>query len=103
MTGRHLVASALALLVVTAAGCSHAITGTATWPGAKLDKVLLTAADFPAGVQYDRLVEKPGQPDGEGGPPGMLSDPKGCSDGLTRVIAASAERGTAWPTTAHAS
>ena len=93
MTGRHVVASALALLVVTAAGCSHAITGTATWPGAKLDKVLLTAADFPSGVQYDRLVEKPGQPDGEGGPPGMLSDPKGCSDGLTRVIAASAERG----------
>jgi len=93
MTGRHVVASALALLVVTAAGCSHAITGMATWPGAKLDKVLLTAADFPAGVQYDRLVEKPGQPDAEGGPPAMLSDPKGCSDGLTRVIAASAERG----------
>src|SRR6185312_1767412 len=93
MTGRHVVASALALLVVTAAGCSHAITGMATWPGAKLDKVLLTAADFPAGVQYDRLVEKPGQPDGEGGPPAMLSDPEGCSDGLTRVIAASAERG----------
>src|SRR6516162_595781 len=94
MTGRRIVTSALAVLMITAsAACSHAVTGTATWPGAKLDKVLLTAADFPAGVQYDRLVEKPGQPDGEGGPPAMLSDPKGCSDGLTRVIAASAERG----------
>jgi hypothetical protein len=93
MTGRHLMASALALLAVAAAGCATVITGTATWPGAKLDKVLLTAADFPAGVQYDRLVEKPGQPDGQGGPPAMLSDPEGCSDGLTRVIAATAERG----------
>lgn len=89
-----MVASALALLVVAvSAGCANSITGTATWPGAKLDRVLLTAADFPAGVQYDRLVEKPGQPDGQGGPPAMLSDPEGCSDGLTRVIAASAERG----------
>jgi hypothetical protein len=93
MTGRHMVASALALLAVAAGGCANVITGTATWPGAKLDKVLLTAADFPAGAQYDRLVEKPGQPDGQGGPPAMLSDPEGCSDGLTRVIAATAERG----------
>ncbi|HEX3284877.1 MAG TPA: hypothetical protein VHT50_09520 [Mycobacterium sp.] len=93
MTGRHMMASALALLVVAdSAGCANSITGTATWPGAKLDRVL-TAADFPAGVQYDRLIEKPGQPDGQGGPPAMLSDPEGCSDGLTRVIAASAERG----------
>ena len=44
-------------------------------------------------MQYDRIVSPPGQPDGAGGPPAMLSDPEGCSDGLTRAIADSAERG----------
>ncbi len=91
---RHVGASALVAVVIAAsAACANTITGTATWPGATLDRVLLTAADFPAGVQFDRLIEKPGQPDGEGAPPAMLSRPEGCSDGLTRVIAASAERG----------
>ena len=62
-------ASALALLVITAfTACANTIAGTATWPGAKLERVVLTAADFPPGVQYDRLIEKPGQPDGAGGP-----------------------------------
>ncbi len=94
MIGRHVGASALALLVVTAfTACANTIAGTATWPGAKLEKLVLTAEDFPPGVQFDRLIENPGQPDGEGGPPAMLSTPEGCSDGLTRVIAASAERG----------
>ncbi|MGH3676658.1 MAG: hypothetical protein ACRDU5_13165 [Mycobacterium sp.] len=87
-------ASALAILMVMAfAGCASQIAGTPTWPGAKLEKVLLTAADFPPGVQYDRIIEQPGQPDGAGGPPPMLSSPQGCSDGLTKVIASSAERG----------
>jgi len=80
-------------LLLTAAGCANTVAGTATWPGALLDRTVLTAADFPQGVQYDRIVDKPGQPDGEGGPPAMLSKPEGCSDGLTRVIADSAERG----------
>ena len=94
MIRRHVGASALALLVITAfTACANTVAGTATWPGAKLEKVVLTAADFPSGVQFDRLVETPGQPDGAGGPPAMLSMPEGCSDGLTRVIAASAERG----------
>ena len=94
MIRRHVGASALVLLVITAlTGCANTIAGSATWPGAKLDRTILTAADFPTGVQYDRLIEKPGQPDGEGGPPAMLSKPEGCSDGLTRVIAAAAERG----------
>jgi hypothetical protein len=94
MIGRHAGASALAVLAIFAfAGCADTVAGTATWPGAKLDRTVLTAADFPPGVQYDRIVEKPGQPDGEGGPPAMLSKPEGCSDALTRVIAASAERG----------
>jgi hypothetical protein len=84
----------LAVLVLAAlTGCANTIAGTATWPGAKLSATMLTAADFPPGVQYDPLTEKPGQPDGEGGPPAMLSQPEGCSDGLTRVIAAAAERG----------
>ncbi|MEN4479424.1 hypothetical protein [Mycolicibacterium cosmeticum] len=90
MTAR-LVAAALTALVV--AGCGEVVTGTATWPGARLRNVVLTAADFPAGVRYDRIVEQPGVADGAGGPPAMLSNPEGCSDGFTRVIAASAERG----------
>jgi hypothetical protein len=72
-------------------GCT--VEGTPTWPGARLNEALLTAADFPPGVQFDRIIESAGQPDGHGGPPAMLSQPEGCSDGLTRVIAASAERG----------
>jgi hypothetical protein len=83
----------LALLLVVLTGCAHAISGTATWPGARLEKVVLTAADFPPGVQYDRIMRSPGQADGEGGPPAMMSNPEGCSDGLTRAIADTAERG----------
>jgi hypothetical protein len=94
MISRYAGVSALALLVTMAfTGCASTVAGTATWPGAKLDRTVLTAKDFPQGVQYDRIIEKPGQADGEGGPPAMLSKPEGCSDGLTRVIAASAERG----------
>ncbi len=81
---------ALALLLT---GCGSAVQGTPTWPGARLERVLLTAADFPPGVQYDRIIENPGEPDGAGAPPAMLSDPPGCSEGFTKVITASAERG----------
>jgi hypothetical protein len=69
------------------------IAGAPTWLGAKLEKVVLSEADFPPGVQYDRIIDVPGQPDRAAGPPAMLSTPEGCSDGLTRVIADSAERG----------
>lgn len=85
------LAVALAATIVTA--CSTTIAGTPTWPGAALEKVLLTEADFPSGVRYDRLVEDPSQPDGAGGPPIMQSRPAGCSNGLTDDIAGSAERG----------
>jgi hypothetical protein len=91
--GRHLAAAALTAVLVALTGCSHAISGTATWPGARLERAVLTAADFPPGVQYDRITRTPGQRDGAGGPPAMLSNPEGCSDGLTRAIADSAERG----------
>ena len=93
MIRRRCEAAVLALLLVALTGCAHAISGTATWPGARLEKVVLSAADFPAGVQYDRIFRQEGQPDGGGGPPAMLSSPEGCSDGLTRAIADSAERG----------
>jgi hypothetical protein len=93
MTRRQTGVALVLLLAAVLTGCAQAITGTPTWPGAKLDKVVLTAADFPPGVQYDRLTRPPGQPDGLGGPPAMLSNPEGCSDGLTRAIADSAERG----------
>lgn len=81
------------LIVALTAGCSAAVTGTPTWPGARLDRVLLTEADFAPGVRYERLDKDAGQPDGAGAPPAMLSRPRGCSDGLTRDIAAGAERG----------
>jgi hypothetical protein len=93
MSRGHAATAALAVLLAALAGCAHVITGTATWPGARLERAVLTAADFPPGVQYDRIVSEPGQPDGAGGPPAMISTPEGCSDGLTRVIADSAERG----------
>jgi hypothetical protein len=94
MTRRHSGAALLALLLlVVLTGCAHSISGTATWPGARLEKVVLTAADFPPGVQYDSIFRSPGEPDGAGGPPAMMSNPEGCSDGLTRAIADSAERG----------
>ena len=93
MIRRRCEAAVLALLLAALTGCAHAISGTATWPGARLEKVVLTAADFPPGVQYDRIIRPAGQPDGAGGPPAMLSSPEGCSDGLTRAIADSAERG----------
>jgi hypothetical protein len=91
---RRCAGAALVLvLAVAIGGCADAIQGTPTWRGARLEQALLTAADFPSGVQFDRIDENPGQPDGQGGPPAMLSRPEGCSDGLTRVIAASAQRG----------
>lgn len=85
---------ALAVLVAAVlTGCAHTIAGTATWPGARLDKAVLTASDFPPGVQYGRINRSPDQPDGVGSPPTMMSRPEGCSDGFTRNIADSAERG----------
>ena len=66
------------------------MAGTPTWPGATLEKVTTGAADPEAGVQFDRIHDKPGQP---GGPVGsMLSRPAGCA-ALTDVIARSAQRG----------
>jgi hypothetical protein len=84
-----------ALLAASCAltGCATAVTGTPTWPGARLERALLTAEDFPPGVQYDRIVDGSGEPAARSGPPAMLSEPPGCSDGLTRVIAGSGERG----------
>jgi hypothetical protein len=89
MTWRHAIAVLVAAIV---AGCAHPIAGTATWPGARLDKAVLTPADLPPGVQYDRIDSDPAQPDAQGSL-AMESRPPGCSDGLTRVIAASVERG----------
>ncbi len=90
--------SSRAVLVIAAAavllaGCGSTVSGTATWPGATLEKAALEQADFPPGVQYDRIVELPGQPDNAGSPPSMRSRPEGCANALTNVIAESAERG----------
>ena len=91
MTARVIAWAAAAVATVVVGGCT--VSGTPTWPGARLAAGLLTAADVPPGAQFDRITDQPGSPDGQGGPPAMLSKPEGCSDGLTRVIAASAERG----------
>lgn len=82
----------LLALAVLLCGCT-VVTGSPVWRGERLEQSLLTAADLPPGVQFDRIVDVPGQAPGEGGPPAMLSRPEGCSDGLTRVIDQSAERG----------
>lgn len=91
MTWRNVLVLCLTALLL--GGCARPIAGTPTWPGVRLEKVLLTPADFPEGVLYERITRQPGQADGAGAPPAMLSRPEGCSDGLTRVIADSAERG----------
>ncbi len=87
------VVAVATVAVLVLAGCGTTVDGTATWPGATLDKVTLTGADFPSGVQFDRITEHPGEPDGAGGPGSMLSRPEGCANALTNVIARSAERG----------
>lgn len=87
------VVAAVAVTVSMVSGCANSIAGTPTWPGATLDKVLLTESDFPSGVQFDRIIDSPGEADNAGAPQTMLSVPAGCSNGLTDVIAASAERG----------
>jgi len=89
--GFAVVSGLLVLTCLTA--CSATVAGTATWPGATLERVLLTEQDFPAGVHYDRLTDDSTQPDGAGGPPPMISQPPGCANALTNVIAKSAERG----------
>ena len=88
---RRLVTLAGAAVLV--AGCAAPVAGTPTWPGAVLAQALLGESDFPAGVQYDRIDEQPGQPDGAHEPGSMLSRPQGCANALTNVIKQSAERG----------
>jgi hypothetical protein len=91
--GRTAVAGALTSAVMLLAGCGATVAGTATWPGAFLQRALLESEDFPPGVHYDRIDEEPGQPDGADDPGSMLSRPQGCANALTNVIAQSAERG----------
>ena len=92
-TRRWLAWCAVAAALIGSSGCGTVVSGTPTWPGEVLQKMLLTAADFPAGVQFDPIREDPGAPDGAGSPPSMLSKPPGCANALTDVIAKSAERG----------
>jgi hypothetical protein len=87
------VAALMVVAALVSAGCTSYVNGTPTWPGARIEQAVLSAEDFPPGVLYDRVDGDGGTSDGSGGPPAMLSSPKGCSDGLTRVISASAERG----------
>ena len=92
MAVRAVVATVLAAATFLT-GCGTTVSGTATWPGAVLERALLRENDVPPGVEYDRIIDQAGQPDGAGEPGPMLSRPKGCSNALTNVIAQSAERG----------
>lgn len=85
--------AALLVVAALATGCTTTVSGAATWPGARLEKVLLTKNDVPAGVRYDRIVDEPGAAGGRDGPPAMPTRPEGCADGFTRVIQDSAQRG----------
>ncbi len=91
MRSVRIVAAGVAVLA--GVGCATTVPGAATWPGETLARAALTQSDFPAGVNFDRITEQPGQPDGAGGPGSMLSRPAGCANALTTVIGASAERG----------
>jgi hypothetical protein len=93
MAGPGLVTGALASIAILLSGCAATVDGTATWPGAVLARAVLQSGDFPAGVQYDRIDEQPGRPDGADGPGSMLSRPQGCANALTTVIRRTAERG----------
>ena len=74
-------------------GCGTTVDGTATWPGAVLQRAVLQSDDFPAGVRYSPIEDQPGKPDGADGPGAMLSRPQGCANALTTVIGRMAERG----------
>lgn len=91
--GRAVSVGVLASSVIVLSGCGETVVGTATWPGAVLQRALLGESDFPAGVEYGRIIEQPGQPGGADGPGSMLSRPEGCANALTHVIKQSAERG----------
>lgn len=94
MTIRQVAGTAVAILVTAMlAGCSQLVTGSAQWPGVRLERAVLNEGDFAPGVRYQRITKDPGEADGAGGPPPMLSSPRGCTDGLTRDIASTAERG----------
>lgn len=43
--------------MLAVSGCAPVVAGTPTWPGATMEKVLLTPADFPPGVQVDRVTD----------------------------------------------
>lgn len=83
----------IAIIALATGSCANSVEGTATWPGARIEQAVLSADDFPPGVTYDRVNKDAATSDSSGGLPAMLSSPKGCSDGLSRVISASAERG----------
>lgn len=90
--GRGAAAVLLAGIVLPLSGCTGTVAGTATWPGAVLQRALLGESDFPAGVQYGRLTEASGESDGADGPGSMLSRPQGCANALTNVIKQSGEQ-----------
>ncbi len=77
-------------------GCTQTVTGTATWPGARIAQSLLTADELPPGTKYDRVVADLGpvtvnnQQVVVGG---MPSNPQGCADGLSPRLANAGKAG----------
>ena len=91
MQGRTAGALVVAAVLFGCTACTATVAGTPTWPGAILSQAMLTETDFPAGVQYGRILEQPGDRDGAGEPGSMLSRPEGCANALTAVIKQTAE------------
>lgn len=86
----RLLAPAVSVLL---AGCATSITGTAVWPGAAVERVILTAADFPPGVQYERRGDDDGSTPEQADRYTMRSVPAGCANGMTQVITDAAKSG----------
>ncbi|MBB4853694.1 hypothetical protein HNP40_001060 [Mycobacteroides chelonae] len=65
------------------------MSGTATWPGARIAQALLTADELPAGTKYDRVVADPGPVtvNNQQVVGAMPSNPPGCADGLSPRLA----------------
>lgn len=81
--------TAIAASVFALAGCTDSVAGTATWPGERIAKSLLTADELPEGTQYDRVVADPGPVtvNNQQVVGAMPSNPQGCADGLSPRLA----------------
>ena len=81
--------TAIAAFTLALVGCTQTVSGTATWPGARIAQSLLTADELPQGAKYDRVVADPGPVtvNNQQVIGAMPSNPQGCADGLSPRLA----------------